>query len=168
MLRIGVISDTHGEEQLICRAVEIFKELNVERIIHCGDLCVPSQVELFREIPTDFVYGNCDSCVRLSIAQAVEKYGGTHHGDFGSLRLAGKNIAFLHGQDRTRLLQELQCGNWDLLCYGHTHRYEYSLEGETVLLNPGSVKRRYESSCAVCVELPKIDVTRIMLEGGFY
>lgn len=164
MLRIGVISDTHGEERLVRRAVEIFKEMNVERVLHCGDLCVPAHAALFKEIPTDFVYGNCDSCVRLSIERSVEEAGGTHHGDFGSLRLAGKNVAFLHGQDRTRLLQELNSGDWDLICTGHTHRYELTMYGDTLLLNPGAVQRRYETPCAACVDLPSLSVSRIMLD----
>lgn len=163
MVRIGVISDTHGNERLIRQAMEIFKELGVERILHCGDLCVPSQVKIFKEIPTDFVYGNCDSCVRGSIEQAIEKYGGTLHGDFGSIHFGGKDIAFMHGQSRTRLLQELDGGKWDLLCYGHTHRYEFSMHGDTILLNPGALERRHEAPGAVCVELPKIDVIRITL-----
>ena len=164
MVRIGVISDTHGEERLIRQAMEVFKELGVGRILHCGDLCVPDNVALFKEIPIDFVYGNCDSCVRLSIERAVETHGGTLHGDFGSLRLAGKNIAFLHGQNRTRLLQELDSGKWDLICCGHTHRYEFSMYGETILLNPGALRRRSETPGAVCVDLPKIDVTRFTLQ----
>lgn len=163
MARIGVISDTHGEERLIRQAMEVFKELGVVRILHCGDLCVPENVALFREIPTDFVYGNCDSCVRLSIERAVEKYGGTLHGDFGSLRLYGKSVAFLHGQNRTRLLQELDGGAWDLICCGHTHRYEFSMHGDTILLNPGALQRRSQTPGAVCVDLPKIDVTRFTL-----
>lgn len=167
MIRIGVISDTHGEEALVRRAMEVFQELRVSRIIHCGDLSVPPHLSLFSPIPTDFVYGNCDSSVRHSIARAIEKFGGTLHDDFGSMELAGKKIAFLHGHNSTRLNQEIQSGRWDLVCCGHTHRYEFTLVGETVVLNPGSVQRRFETPSAAMVELPKIDVLRIPLESGF-
>ena len=165
MIRLGVISDTHGEETLIRRAITSFKELGVERIIHCGDLRVPSHVALFQEIPTDFVYGNCDAAIRQSIARSVEEFGGTHHGDFGSLTLAGKRVGFLHGQNSTRLNQELRSGDWDLLCYGHTHHYEFSLYGETILLNPGALQRRGEAPGVAYVELPKIDVMMVPLDS---
>ena len=36
--------------------------------------------------------------------------------------------------------------------------------GETILLNPGALRRRSETPGAVCVDLPKIDVTRFTLQ----
>lgn len=167
MMRIGVISDTHGEATLVRRAMGVFKEMGVERIIHCGDLCTPSQVKLFSEIPTDFVYGNCDAGVRMTIGMQIEEFGGTHHGDFGSLELEGKKIAFLHGQRQQVLDGVIDSGEWDLVCYGHTHKFHYGMVGNTVVLNPGALQRRSEAPGVACVDLPEMTVARIPLEGGF-
>ena len=35
---IGIISDTHENEESVKKAVRIFKENNVELVAHCGDI----------------------------------------------------------------------------------------------------------------------------------
>ena len=35
---IGIISDTHENENAIKKAVEIFKDKNTDFVVHCGDI----------------------------------------------------------------------------------------------------------------------------------
>lgn len=159
---LGVISDTHGILALTEKAIQKFTERNVTHIIHCGDIGNPGVVELFRGIPVDFVWGNCDFA-RRALAQKIEEIGGTLHEGFGSIELEGKKIAFLHGDQEERLEQEIRSQEWDLICSGHTHCSSFEQRGRTKVLNPGAIQRHYETPSAAVVELPKIDVTPILL-----
>ena len=154
---LGVISDTHGIIPGTEAAIKIFRERNVRRVIHCGDIGSAAVVELFRGWTVDFVFGNCD-IARRSISEKIEEIGGTLHDDFGSVEMEGKRIAFLHGQDEERLEAEARSQNWDLICVGHTHRRSYEQIKDARILNPGSIQRRFDMPSVAIVELPKIDV----------
>jgi predicted phosphodiesterase len=118
-------------------------------------------VELFASWPTDFVFGNCD-IDRRGLAQAIEAAGQTCHGEFGELELAGKRIALVHSDDRRRFQQTLHCGEYDLVCYGHTHVAAIEYFGRTLALNPGALYRANPHSLAI-VELPELQATIISL-----
>ncbi len=60
-MRVGIVSDTHGHVELTRPAVRMFESLEVDRVLHCGDIGSTEVVELFAAWPTDFVFGNCDS-----------------------------------------------------------------------------------------------------------
>ena len=46
-MRVGIISDTHGQVDFTRPAVRMFESLDVERVFHCGDIGSPEVVELF-------------------------------------------------------------------------------------------------------------------------
>src|SRR4029079_17563247 len=118
-------------------------------------------VELFAAWPTDFVFGNCDSD-RRGLAQAIEAAGQKCHGEFGELELAGKRIALIHSDDRRRFQQTLHSGEYDLVCYGHTHVAAIEQFGRTLALNPGALYRANPHSLAI-VELPELQATIVSL-----
>ena len=60
MTRIGIVSDTHGQVEYTLDAVRMLESLEVEQIIHCGDIGSPEIVELFSPWPAHFVFGNVD------------------------------------------------------------------------------------------------------------
>ena len=59
-MRLGVISDTHGQVELTRPAVRMFDSLDVSAVLHCGDIGSLAVVDLFAAWPTHFVFGNCD------------------------------------------------------------------------------------------------------------
>lgn len=158
---LGIISDTHGDVRRTFDAILAFKEWNVSRIIHCGDIGTTEVVRLFREIPTDFVLGNCDGSGEV-LREAILQTGQTCHGVFGSMTLADKKIAFLHGHQQQRFDREIESGHWDLICYGHTHHAEFSLVGKTYCVNPGALYRVATPSVAV-IRLPEMELTKVPL-----
>ena len=50
--------------------------------------------------------------------------GATLHDHFGSIELEGVKLAFLHGDDSTRMRDVERSGYYDFLFYGHTHQAE--------------------------------------------
>ena len=160
-MRLGIVSDSHGHVELTRPAVRMLKSLEVDRVIHCGDIGSAAVVEMFAPWPTDFVFGNCDAD-RDVLQQAIAAAGQTCHGAFGQLQLEGKRIAILHSDDRRRFQQVLHSGEWDLVCYGHTHIASIDWYGSTLALNPGAIYRAQPHSIAV-VELPAMQATIVPL-----
>ena len=95
-MKIGVLSDTHGRADTVEMALAEFRGRGVELVIHCGDIDDAATVRAFAGWTTHFVYGNCDGD-RAGIRRAIESIGATLHDPFGHLELAGKQIAWLHG-----------------------------------------------------------------------
>ncbi|MFZ1933365.1 MAG: YfcE family phosphodiesterase [Thermoguttaceae bacterium] len=159
MMKIGVMSDTHGDVRLTRRAIEVLDAFQVDLVLHCGD--VGSEVlPLFGSRKVHLVAGNIDDPDRLRAAIAAPEQ--TFHGQMGTLEIEGCRIALLHGHDVKLLRHTVHSGHWDLVCHGHTHVFSRSREGSTVVLNPGAVSRTSFPSLAV-VQLPSLEVTEIPL-----
>lgn len=160
-MRLGVVSDTHGRVEAARSAARMLESLEVDVVLHCGDIGTAEVVEQFAAWPTHFVFGNCDAD-RPGLTSAIEASGGTCHGEFGELQLAGKRIALLHSDDQRRFRRALDGGEWDLVCYGHTHVAAIERCGETLVLNPGALHRAHPHSLAI-VDLPALVATIIPL-----
>lgn len=150
---IGIVSDTHGHAENARRAAVMLESLEVEQVIHCGDIGSPEIAEVFAKWPTHYVFGNCDYQGEL-LRMAIEKAGGRCHDLFGSLQVAGRNIAFLHSHERKRFEEACRSGVWDVVCYGHSHLAEQHQEGSTLVLNPGALYRASSYTIAI-LEVPK-------------
>ena len=155
--KLGVISDTHGLLDETVRAVRLFQEHGVQMVIHCGDIGSSAVVKAFQGIETHFALGNMDD-ESETLRLAAEETGNRLHGWFGSIELSGKRIAFSHGH-LPQFEEELESGNWDLLCFGHTHVASLQVHGSTLLLNPGAFARVFRPTIAI-VTLPEMTVER--------
>jgi putative phosphoesterase len=146
-MKIAVVSDTHSRGNTVQVALRLIQPYHVELIIHCGDIEDAETVALFPS-NTYFVFGNCDY-ERAGIQAAVKRAGCTLHEPFGSLELAGKTIAFLHGDDK-RLLRDLEHADaFDFIFYGHTHQAAEHRSGRTRVINPGALFRAKPKTFAI-------------------
>ena len=160
---LGVISDTHGKILQANQAMLIFREFGVERIIHCGDVGAAAVLSQFSGTPVDFVLGNCDWC-EADYREVLEPDRVTCHGLFGHIELERQKIAFMHSHDQLRFDREVSSGQWDMLCYGHTHSPALWMGCDrTIVLNPGALHRVATPSVAI-VKLPEREVTHINLK----
>src|SRR5262249_13724577 len=147
-MKVGIVSDTHDRFENISAALIEFRERGVELVAHCGDIESADAVRLFAEIPTHFVFGNCD-WQPDRLRYAITDIGATLHEPFGELKLDGTAIAWVHSHDK-RLFQSLSAsGRFDYLFYGHTHVAEQHLSGKTLVVNPGALHRVREKTCVV-------------------
>jgi len=160
-MRLGIVSDSHGHVDLTRPAVRMLESLEVERVLHCGDIGSADVVELFAAWPTDFVFGNCDYN-HAELKAAIEAAGQNCHGAFGELEIDGCRIALLHSDDARKFAQATTGGAYDLVCYGHTHIAKIETVSETLVVNPGAIYRANPHSIAV-VELPELTATIVEL-----
>lgn len=161
MTRVGIISDTHGHAELTRPAVRMFESLDVEVVLHCGDVGSAEVVEQFAAWPTHFVLGNCDWHLQ-ELEAAIRQAGQTYHGQFGDLEIDGVRIALLHSHDRRRFLHAIDSGQWQVVCYSHTHVAAVENRGETLLINPGAIYRANPHSVAI-LDLPACKATIVEL-----
>jgi putative phosphoesterase len=164
IMRLAVVSDTHGHVGYTNAAVRLLVSHKPSAVIHCGDIGSPAIIPLFAGWPAHFVFGNVDHD-EGELAKAIEKAGQTCHGRFGSLELAGRKIAFLHSDDLDLFEETVASGEWDLVCYGHTHAAEQHRVGRTLVLNPGALFRATPHTLAI-VELPALTARHVSIEAG--
>ncbi len=138
-MRIAIISDTHNQTNSVRAALREMAKRGVERVLHCGDIQNAETVRLF-PAHTHFVFGNCDAD-RTGIATAVQAIGGTLHGAWGEMEIAGQAIAFTHGDDGVLLRDLEHTDAFDFLFHGHTHIAKEHRSGITRVINPGALQR---------------------------
>jgi putative phosphoesterase len=139
----------------------MLESLDVDVVLHCGDIGSMAVVELFSPWPTHFVFGNCDENL-VRFAAEIAAAGQTCHGQFGDITLDGVRIALLHSHDRRQFRHAIDSGDYGLVCYGHTHVAAIDRHGDTLVVNPGAIYRANPHSVAV-VELPKVEAVIVTL-----
>ena len=126
MLKVGLISDTHG--YLDPQVYEIFH--GVHHIIHAGDIGTLDVLLSLQAIaPMTAVYGNVDSQEIRSRMQASEK-----------IVLAGFQIEVTHIQ-RASYAYLKRNETRGIRIYGHSHEPAIKRLGRLFVLNPGSASR---------------------------
>jgi uncharacterized protein len=147
-MRLGIVSDSHGNQRNVTQALKLLAERKVDVILHCGDIDDASTVWLFAGTPTHFVLGNCDADER-EIEKAATASGGIFHGRFGELRLDSHSVAMIHGDDHERLRNTIQSGRFEYVFHGHTHKAKERQAGGTLVLNPGALHRASPKTAVV-------------------
>lgn len=146
-----MLSDTHGNVGAARAAARRMAAEGIEMAFHCGDVGgweVPAEwAATIPGVPLKIVSGNCDPPGEERFFPS--EVGVEHFGRFGEAVVAGRRIAWLHGDDRRRFEEALRCGRFDFLFFGHTHRPADFREGATRCVNPGSAGRGRPKTAAV-------------------
>lgn len=143
-MRILVVSDTHGKNENFEKVIE--REKPFDLVFHLGDL---EGGEVFlsgvARCPVEFVQGNNDFFSRLPKER--------------ELSIGNHKILLTHGhhyyvsvgmQELRRVATQRE---FDLVCYGHTHRPVIIREKGYCILNPGSLSfpRQEGRQASYCV-----------------
>lgn len=133
-MKVLVLSDSHGRDENVRKALEIEKP--IDALIHLGDsqeeeeefrLCVgQDEVELY------MVKGNCDYFADLPASRVIS--------------LEGHRILMAHGHGYyvnfgiRDLVADAKANNCEIAMYGHTHRPDIDeSDSDVLVLNPGSI-----------------------------
>ena len=158
-MKIAILSDIHDN---IWKLEEVLKELGeAQELIFCGDFCAPFSLGMLAEGfrgPIHVVFGNNDGD-KLLLSQVAAKAGNvTLHGEFAELELGGRKIAAIHYPAIAAGLAASD--RYDLVCCGHSHKYEAKRVGRTLLLNPGEVMGRFGLSTYAIYDTETGEVSR--------
>lgn len=145
-MKIGIISDTHG----LLRP-EVLLALNGSAaILHAGDICHQDIIDALGKIaPVYVVRGNNDREWVESIPLFLD------------FEIAGLRVYMTH--KKTDLPDDLS--PYDLVVFGHSHKYAEAHRDKTLLLNPGSCgPRRFNQPITLAIleiEDRQITVTKL-------
>ena len=160
-MRLGIVSDTHGNVENTQQAVRLLESLEVDAVLHCGDVGGEEIVRQFHKWPTHFVFGNCDYD-QAGLAKIITDANQHCYGLFGDLEFDGVRIALLHSHERQRFQQVLDDPGYQMVCYGHTHLVDERRVGDKLILNPGALYRAATHTLAI-VDLPERQATIVEL-----
>ena len=163
-MRIAILSDIHDHVPRLRAAIERFDRIDV--LICCGDLCAPFVVGEMAERfdgPIHIVFGNVDGD-RYRISQQAARYPNVEiHGEFAELELGKKRCAVNHF-DYLGLAMG-GSGQYDVVCFGHSHKIEIARIKGTLVINPGEIYGlRSGSSTFVVYDTKTDEAVRIDVE----
>jgi putative phosphoesterase len=137
-MKIAILSDIHDNIWTLRSALNAMQDADV--LICCGDLCSPFNVPLLAENfpnPIHFVYGNNDGDL-FRITKNASRFSRFHiEGELFLTEMDGKKIVANHYDN---IAMELtRSGVYDLVFFGHNHRYQVERFGKTLAINPGTL-----------------------------
>jgi hypothetical protein len=135
-MRLGIISDIHDHLHNLEPAIGFLNE-QTDLLICCGDLCSPFVIDQLQKYqgPVHIVFGNNDA----DLFRITRKSSGRVqvHGELLELDLDGFKVGVNHYDNIAAGLA--RSGLYDLVCYGHNHRFRLERHGGTIALNPGAI-----------------------------
>lgn len=138
-MKLGILSDTHGEAEMVRRALALLDDRGADAFVVCGDIGGIEVLAEFAGRRCWFVWGNVDRPM-ASWRPQLETLGLPWPDGPLELNLDGKRIAVFHGNESAFAGAYQQAG-YDYLIFGHTHRRHDSSAGTMRIINPGAFQR---------------------------
>ena len=154
---IGIISDTHDNEEAIIKAVRIFKEKKVEFVVHCGDITSPLMLEHFKGLKVKLIFGNNDRD-RNGLNDNAKQLGFDEFSDEKEFEYKSKKFCVYHGTKRGKLDFIIKSNKYDYVLTAHTHVKSDEKFGKTRIINSGALFRIHPYTIAL------LDVDKDKLE----
>ncbi|MEG0050786.1 MAG: metallophosphoesterase [Terrisporobacter sp.] len=130
-MKIGIISDTHGDMKSIEKVIPYLKECSL--IIHAGDYIDDAEYIYYAtDVNVKSVKGNCDLY--------------TINGEYELIfSVGGKKFFLCHGHDYNvkigvnSLLKIAKDKDIDIVIFGHSHIPVFEKVNNVLFINPGSL-----------------------------
>jgi len=159
-MKIGIMSDSHDHRPNIRKALELFKQKEVEVIIHAGDLISPFCVKMFEEYKGKFYLCSGNNKGDTAVISGMMKELGYFYPEVGEFSLDNQTFALYHGTEELVLNTLIYAKKpYDYVITGHTHKKLLKKVDKTIVINPGETFDLYESpSIAILdTETRKVD-----------
>ena len=126
LMKIGIISDTHGNRGLMGRVLKYMKKEGISKVYHLGDTYQDSRNVLDYDLPVVGVPGIYES-------EFTDPYFSNEVLD----EVDGVRFLLLH--DRTKLTSHM-LKKAQVVLYGHSHEAVIKRDGTVIYMNPGHLK----------------------------
>ncbi len=137
-MKIAIISDVH--DHLLHLRTVLAQIQDQDALICCGDLCSPFiLLALGQGFSGEIhvVFGNNDGDT-YRMAGLAGRFSHVHlHAEYAELTLGGLLFAINHFDSIGRALAKGEV--FDVVCFGHNHRFETAQVGKTRIINPGEL-----------------------------
>jgi uncharacterized protein len=138
-MKIAILSDIHDHVWNLKRALPLMQD--ADAILCCGDLCSPFIVRLlgegFQRGPVHIIFGNNDGDA-FRIDLVADRFDHIYlHGELFQADVDGKRFAASHYDNIAAQLA--RSGQFDVVCYGHNHHFHVEQQGQTLMINPGTL-----------------------------
>ena len=138
-MKIGIISDSHDNLENLKKTIQIFKDNNIEAILHAGDLISPFCVVPFSDFKGKFYVCAGNNLGDEDYLRELIAGIGHYFKYVGRIELADKTFALYHGTSDLIVEALLKSQLYDYVIVGHTHKKETKTHGKTILINPGEL-----------------------------
>ena len=191
-MKIGIFSDVHGHLNEMKQTLQLFKSLQVDQLVCCGDFVDKGNdsnevVAIMRELAIPCVQGNHDKKAQFTwmthgeaLKDSTIEYL-TNLPTFLNYQWEGKIVYVCHANpwndasyyiypdSHEFLFQEvLKTVTADIVIMGHTHHPMSVTYDNTLMINPGSIygnRDRKERTCGV-LSLPECTFEIYDIETG--
>ncbi|MHA1731991.1 MAG: metallophosphoesterase [Promethearchaeota archaeon] len=169
-MKLGVMSDSHDNIELIEKAVEYFNANEIPVVVHCGDLISPFIARIIEKLDGKFygVFGNNDG-ERVGLAKFFTKDTGPIVGNVFDKEIGGRRVIAFHGHNHgPDLIGALaKSGQFSAILSGHTHQVVNEKVGDTLVVNPGEVCGYLTGRSTVAVvDLDALEAEIVTLKDG--
>jgi len=136
-MRIGVMSDSHGNIDYVRQAAEYMMEAEVEYIVHLGDDYYDARILDILPVDVIKVPGVYDAVYKdVSVPNRLVK------------DMAGLKVLITHTKDSHRndlphdkMPEEFIAGRQvDIVLFGHSHSFSAKMESGILMVNPGHLR----------------------------
>jgi len=140
-LKIGLLSDSHRKTELHQEVINHLLACGANYLLHAGDLEIKEHLDILETsgVPYICVYGNNDTLL-IPLYGKYYIYREPHYFKIEELKFKMMHYPYYLN------------GDVDVVIYGHTHRFEVSMNGEILFINPGEVCAR-DTGVVSCVML---------------
>lgn len=139
-MKVGIVSDTHGRDDLLRAAIEKLKNNGAEVLVHCGDVGSHECVEILGQsgMKIYMVAGNSDKFHPM-LKSAADAWNINFHPVCLEFSVNGHTLAVTHGNDDEIIASLKSCDKVKYLCHGHTHKIRDEVSGNCRMINPGAI-----------------------------
>lgn len=166
-MKIAIVSDTHDNWPLLEKAVSLANEHGCEVLLHAGDLISPYGIALLRKFNGNvhYIFGNNEG-EKIGISRQVDASLNIKlHGNEMDEKFGGVKVFMSHYPNVSNLAYKT--GEYDLVVYGHDHKYYVEKKDQTVMVNPGEACGHITGMATFSIfDSESKEVERIMLRLG--